>query len=193
MIIGLILAAGKSERMGRPKTLLPFGGDTVLGAVYKLLKSSSLDAVRVVLGHRAEEIRKQVSLPDEEVVINPDYEQGMLSSVKAALRAVQNLKPCGVMLYPTDHPNISPRVIEALIAGYKSSVEAIVMPVFKGRRGHPVLFGSELFGELLAAPLDVGARHVVRINPDKILEIEVEEPGVVQDIDTPEDYRSLQA
>jgi len=193
MIVGIILAAGKSERMGRPKTLLPFAGETVLGAVYKRLKSSSLNAVRVVLGHRAQEILKKVELPDEEVVINTDYEQGMLSSVKAALKTAESLHPRGVLLYPVDHPDVSLKAIERLLEGFRSSGKAIVLPLFQGRRGHPVLFGSELFAELLAAPPDVGARQVVRSNPDKILEIEVGEPGVVLDIDTPEDFMRLQS
>ena len=193
MIVGLILAAGKSERMGKLKTLLPFGGETVLGAAYKLLKSSSLDAVRVVLGHRAEEVKQLVGLPDEDVVINPDYEQGMLSSVKEGLRAAQGLDPRAVLLYPADHPGVGPEVIERLLAGFQDSGKAIVVPVFQGRRGHPVIFGKALFDELLAASPDVGARQVVRSNPDKILEVEVEHPGVVRDIDTPEDYRRLKS
>ena len=191
MIAGLILAAGKSERMGEPKTLLPFGEGTVLGTVYGLLKQSSLEEVRVVLGHRAAEILEQVRLPEEEVVINSDYEQGMLSSVKAGLRVLQSLEPEAVILCPVDHPGISLQLIERLIAGFKSSEKEIVIPVYRGRRGHPVLFAGSLFQELLDASVDIGARQVVRSNPDKILEVEVDEPGVVRDIDTPEDYNRL--
>jgi molybdenum cofactor cytidylyltransferase len=193
MIVGLILAAGKSERMGRLKPLLPLGENTVLGKVYNLLKKSSLDAVRVILGHQAVEILEKVDLPDEEVVINHDYEQGMLSSIKAGLKAAQSLEPGAILLCPVDHPDIDSQLIELLISGFKSSGKQIVVPVFNGKRGHPVIFGRQLFKELLAASAEVGARQVVRDNQDKILEIEVKKPGVVQDIDTPEDYERLKS
>jgi len=192
LVAGVILAAGKSERMGRPKPLLPFGkGSTFLAHLYRLVKESSLGTVRVVLGAGARQILAEVALPPAEVVINPHYEKGMLSSIQAALRSLEEVKPDAVMVFPVDHPNISLSLIERLSAEFNSSAKEIILPTFKGRRGHPVLFGKALFGELLSAPLDVGARHVVRNNPEKILEVPTDEPGILQDIDTPDDYRQL--
>jgi molybdenum cofactor cytidylyltransferase len=191
MIAAIILAAGKSERMGRPKALLPFGDSTFLQHLYDLLKGSSAGEVRVVLGAQAVEIKAGINIPEQEIVINPDYEKGMLSSLQAGLVALQETAPEAVILCPVDHPNISLPLIELIISSFRSSRSEIVVPTRAGRRGHPVLFASSLFEDLLSAPLDVGARHVVHQYPEKVLEVETDEPGVVQDIDAPEDYREL--
>lgn len=191
MIAAIILAAGKSERMGRPKALLPFESSTFLQHLYDLLKNSSLGEVRVVLGSHAGEIKAGTEIPDTDIVINPDYEKGMLSSFQAGLAALQKTAPEAVILCPVDHPNISISLIELIIGNFRSSEAEIIIPARKGRKGHPVLFASSLFGELLSAPLDIGARHVVRKFPEKVLEVETDEPGVIQDIDTPEDYNQL--
>ena len=191
MIAAIILAAGKSERMGRPKALLPFGDSTFLQHLYGILKGSSADQVRVVLGAQAGEIKAGTEIPEQEIVINPDYEKGMLSSLQAGLAALKEAAPEAVILCPVDHPNITLSLIELIISSFRSSGAEIVIPTRAGRRGHPVLFAGPLFGDLLSAPLDVGARHVVHQHPEKVLEVETDEPGVVQDIDVPEDYREL--
>ena len=191
MIAAIILAAGKSERMGRPKALLPFGDSTFCQHLYDLLKSSSAGEVRVVLGAQAGEIESGTGIPEKEIVINPDYEKGMLSSLQAGLVALHEAAPEAVILCPVDHPNITLTLIELIISSFRSSGAEIVIPTRAGRRGHPVLFASSLFGDLISAPLDVGARHVVHQHPEKVLEVETDEPGVVQDIDAPEDYREL--
>jgi len=191
VIAGIILAAGKSERMGRLKPLLPFAGTTFLEHLYRLLERSSLGAVRVVLGYQAGRILGEIKLPPEVVVINSEYEKGMLSSVHSGLASLQELEPEAVMLFPVDHPNISLSLIERMISEFSSAHGEIIIPVHNRRRGHPVLFSSSLFQELMHAPLKEGARHVVRKFPNRVLEIETDEPGILQDIDTPEDFRSL--
>ncbi len=191
MIAAIILAAGKSERMGRPKALLPFGTSTFLQHLYDILKSSSAGEVRVVLGSQAEEIKAGSNIPETDIVINPDYEKGMLSSFRAGLLALQKTAPEAVILCPVDHPNISVSLIELIIGNFRSSKAEIIIPTRGGRRGHPVLFAGSLFGEFLSAPLDVGARYVVHKFPEKVLEVETDEPGVIQDIDAPEDYQEL--
>lgn len=191
MIAGIILAAGKSERMGSPKALLPFEGSTFLGHLYALLKKSPLDPVRVVLGAHERRIRAQVELEGGDVVLNPDYEKGMLSSIQAALISMEQATPEAVILFPVDHPNISSRLIDQVIESYRAGGGEIIIPLKDGRRGHPVLFAGSLFGELRSAPPDIGARHVVRSHPDRVYELPTIEPGVLQDIDTPEDYHKL--
>lgn len=191
MIAAIVLAAGKSERMGRPKALLPLDGSTFLQHLYDLLKNFSLGEVRVVLGSQAEEIKAGINIPETDIVINPDYEKGMLSSFQAGLVALQKKAPEAVILCPVDHPNISVSLIELIIGNFHSSKAEIIIPTRGGRRGHPVLFAGSLFGELLSAPLDVGARYVIHKFPEKVLEVETDEPGVIQDIDAPEDYREL--
>ena len=191
MIAGIILAAGKSERMGSPKALLPFEGSTFLGHLYALLKKSPLEPVRVVLGAHESRIRMQVELQGGDVVLNPDYEKGMLSSVQAALISLEQAKPEAAILFPVDHPNISPALIDRVIEAYRAGEGEIIIPLKDSRRGHPVLFAASLFDELLSAPLEIGARQVVRNHPDRVYELPTTEPGVLQDIDTPRDYRKL--
>ncbi len=191
-IAALILAAGKSERMGRPKPLLPLAGSTFLGHLLGLVRGAAeVGPVRVVLGAFVAEVTAAIPLAAEELVINRDYEQGMLSSLQAGLRAVLPLAPAAVMLFPVDHPNLDPATIAAVAGAFCRGEGEIILPRHGERRGHPVLFAASLFEALLAAPPEVGARHVVRAFPEKVLELEVPDPGVLQDIDTPADYRAL--
>jgi len=190
-VAAIILAAGKSERMGSPKAFLEYRGGTFLSVLYATLKSAPLAALRVVFGHRAQEFIARAGLPPEEVVVNPRFEHGMLSSVQAGLKSLEALAPEAVMLFPVDQPAVSVPTITRLIEAFRASGKPIVLPVHNGRRGHPALFGKAVFEELLHAPEDIGARAVVRADLSRALEVETCEPGVLQDIDTPEEYRAL--
>ncbi|MCE5273421.1 nucleotidyltransferase family protein [bacterium] len=190
-IAAIILAAGKSERMGSPKAFLEYRGGTFLSVLYATLKSAPLAALRVVFGHRAQEFSARAGLPAEEVVLNPRYESGMLSSVQAGLKSLEALAPEAVMLFPVDQPAVSVGTIARLIDSFRASGKPIVLPVHGGRRGHPALFGKAVFEDLLHAPEEIGARAVVRADRSRVLEVPVEEPAVLLDIDTPDDYRAL--
>ncbi len=190
-IAGLILAAGKSERMGRPKAFLEHSGGTFLSVLYGTLKASPLDFVRVVFGHRADEFIARSGIPPEEVVINPRHETGMLSSIQAGLSSLERLSPDAVMLFPVDQPSVSVKLIERMIRAFRESGKDVVLPVYDGRRGHPALFGRSVFSELMSAPPEVGARAVVRADPSRVLELEADEESVLLDIDTPEDYKAF--
>jgi molybdenum cofactor cytidylyltransferase len=190
-VAGLILAAGKSERMGCPKSFLEYRGGTFLSVLYGTLKASPLMAVRVVFGCRADEFVARAGLPPEEVVLNPNYETGMLSSVQAGLGSLENLSPDAVMLFPVDQPAVSVKLIERMIQAFRESGKAVVLPVHDGRRGHPVLFGRSVFAELMCAPHEVGARAVVRAEPARVLELEAGDESVLLDVDTPADYEAL--
>ncbi len=192
MIAGLILSAGRSERMGRSKALLPFGGTTFLGHIYNTAKKSSLDRVRIVLGHDPQPVIDKLGLMSDAVVLNEDYDRGMLSSLQEGLKALMPLGPEAVVMLLVDHPRISVALINSLISAYREGRGRIVIPVHGERRGHPVLFASELFEELLAAPLNVGARKVVRAHPELVYELTVEDGGVLDDIDTPGDFERLE-
>ncbi len=193
MIAGLILSAGRSERMGRPKALLPYAGTTFLGHIYRAAQDSSLDEVRIVLGHDPGTIVEALNLPTEKIVLNEDYGRGMLSSLQEGLKALLPLNPEAVVMMLVDHPRISSELLDQLIAAYRSGRGRIVIPVHGGRRGHPVLFASELFDKLLAAPLDEGARQVVRSYPELVYELDVTASGVLDDIDSPQDLRRLES
>jgi molybdenum cofactor cytidylyltransferase len=190
-VIGaIVLAAGSSSRMGRPKALLPVEGTTFLGHVLATLRASGVTTVRVVLGRHAEEIRGAVTLRPDVVVINPTPEAGMLSSVRHGVRALPE-EVDAFLLWPVDHPTVLPDTIRKLVAAFRAGGAPVVVPVHAGRRGHPVLFASRLKDELLRAPDAVGAKAVVAAHEDAIRSVEVHDPGVVADVDTPEAYARI--
>lgn len=191
MIAAAVLAAGESSRMGSPKPLLEIDGETFIARVLSTLRSARIGTIKVVLGHDAGRIMREARLSSDEVVFNPDYRRGQLSSLIAAIEALQGAAVDGLLVCLVDHPLISQRTVDSLIESFYSSGKLIIIPTYRGRRGHPVLFSSELFPELRFAPLSEGARYVVRKNRDHVLELEVDDQGILVDIDTPEDYRRI--
>ena len=183
---GILLAAGESRRMGYPKPLLKLEGQTFI----EILVGAMLQSVTrliVVVGAHAEVVRG--AIPDDPrvaVVENPNYRRGQLSSIKAALTYVQD-DAVGVLIHLADHPMVKAKTFAAVIDGYRHSGRPIAIGRYRGRRGHPVLFGRELFGELAAAPEDQGARVVVAADPARVIYVDVDDPGVLTDLDTPED------
>ena len=186
MISAIVLAAGKSERMGTPKALLPFRGKTFLENILDAVSQSAIQNTVVVVGHHRNEIGAQVSIPN--FVFNPNYEQGMVTSFQAGIRALP--ADCsGAVIFLVDHPVVEVETINALVKNFAPN--RIVIPVFNGRRGHPVLFSAEVLQEILALPSSQGANIVVRKVPDRIFEVTVDAPGILVDIDTPEDFKNL--
>ena len=187
MLAAVILSGGASQRMGSPKALLPYQGRPFLEHLLDITRHPKITTRRVVLGVHAEPIAKAIHLPADEVVINADWDQGLLSSIQAALRSL----PTGLdgMLHCLiDHPLISASLVGELIATFYSSHAPIVLPLFEGRRGHPVIFSAKLFPELQAAPLDVGARAVVWAHRSEIGQFPTNEEGCVLNLNDPETF-----
>jgi len=190
MIVAVVLSAGESSRMGRPKALLPIDGQTFIERIVAALKQSGIERIFVVLGFNAEEMRREIEHLPVEILINQAYQQGQLSSLQVALRRLDSEKDCdAILVHLVDHPYLSAAVVNRMIDRYRESKNCIVIPKYRGKRGHPVLFDRSLFAELLAAPLDQGAKAVVNAHRDQTLEIDTEDIGVTLDIDTPELYR----
>lgn len=189
MINAVILAAGESKRMGKPKPLLKFNDKTFLGQIISVLKSSDIDTVTVVLGAHAETIRQSIDLSGTNIVINKNYKKGQLSSLIAALQNIPDDTEA-ILLCLVDHPFITKDLVNSIIAKFKQTASPIIVPVFNKQRGHPTLFASSLFNELLNAPEDQGARYVLYSNEDKVTELETSEPAARISIDTPADYKS---
>ena len=187
-VAAIVLAAGQSRRMGFPKALLPIDGHTFLQHVVAALAASRASAIYVVLGSDHQRIRAEVDVAPAEVVLNPNWEQGQLSSLVTGLCALPPGRYDAALMALVDHPLIDPVVVDAVIGGFEATGRPIVVPVHDGRRGHPVLFAAALFPELLAAPLDQGARAVVRAHADEVLEVPTPAPGILADIDTPQLY-----
>jgi molybdenum cofactor cytidylyltransferase len=199
MIGCIILAAGESRRMGFPKALLPYplpdGSETTfLRRLVDVMSRSRAEPIVVVLGHEAERIRRSLpGMPDGavRVVVNSRYHEGMLTSILAGIQAIEESPAEGALLIPVDHPDVTPEIVDLLIDRFEQAPHPIVLPVFQGRRGHPVLFARSVFDEIRRAPESVGARQVVWDHQGDLLEVEVQEPGIGRDVDTPGDYRSL--
>ena len=188
-VSGVILAAGRSQRMGRPKALLPIFGTTFLEHIVHQVRASRLVDLKIVLGHRPEAILDR--LPDLEPapVINSRSREGQLSSLQSGIRALDPATRDGLMLFLVDHPLVDPTLIDALLDRFSQGGHPIVIPSFRRRRGHPVLFSRELFPELLAASPDEGAVAVVRRHHQRICHLEWESDQILVDVDTPEAYQ----
>ncbi len=177
--------------MGSPKPLLPLGDTSFLEHLLGQFLASRARPVLVILGHEAERVRSEVRLDDALVVVNPEYRKGMLSSIRAGLRALEGEPVSGALICPVDLPDVSTAVVDLVISQFERTRAAIVVPAYEGRRGHPVLFAQPLFEELLKAPDSVGARQVVWDHANEVLEIPTEDRGIIMDIDTPEQYEDL--
>ena len=189
MIVAVVLSAGASSRMGRPKALLPVDGVPFIERIVRALERTEVDRTLVVLGHNAEAMREAIAYLGVDTVVNPDYARGQLSSLHAAIRALDGEPVEAILVHLVDHPFIESRLVDRMIERFRAEEKLIVVPRFNGRRGHPVLFSGKLFPEFLAASLDTGAKPVVRGHPEETLELDTEEAGILVDIDTPEEYR----
>ena len=191
MIVAVILSAGESSRMGRPKALLPIDGVRFVEKIVSTLKSTDVGNIIVVLGHNAEEIRRKISDLPVTILINHDYKQGQLSSLQVAIRHLESSggPVDGILVHLVDHPYIDAKLVNLMIDRFYETKKLIVVPRFQDRRGHPVIFARALFAELLAAGTDQGAKPVVHAHRDDTLEIDTDDKGVLIDIDTPEEYR----
>ena len=189
MIVAVVLSAGASSRMGRPKALLPVDGVPFIERIVRALERTEVNRTLVVLGHNAEAMREAIAYLGVDTVVNPDYARGQLSSLHTAIRVLNGEPVEAILVHLVDHPFIESRLVDRMIERFRAEEKLIVVPRFNGRRGHPVLFSSKLFPEFLAASLDTGAKPVVRGHPEETLELDTEEAGILVDIDTPEEYR----
>jgi molybdenum cofactor cytidylyltransferase len=192
MIVGIILSAGESKRMGTPKQLLPWGKTIILQQVIDNATASHLDEVLLVIGSHAEEIASKITISSKTgIVVNHDFKEGMSSSVKCGIKNA----PSGAeafMLLLGDQPFISPVIINRVLDEYQKNKYGIVIPVYNGKHGHPVIFAAQYRPELLAIA-DQGAKTVVNNHLRDILEVPLDVPEILTDIDTPQDYQKAKA
>jgi len=189
-LVAAITAAGESTRMGGfPKPLLTFDGRRFVERLVDTYAGVGIEPV-VVLGHEAPEVRTRADLSDATVRENPDYETGMLSSVRVAVEHARQRDADGVLLNPVDCPLTPPAVVEAVVTAAAAGGD-IVVPITDGGRGHPPLFAASAFDALLDAPDDRGARAVVRDEDTDTREVPVDDERIFADVDTPSEYWDL--
>ncbi len=190
-LAGIILAAGESRRMGRPKPLLAFRGETFLDALIAAL-SAACSPVIVVLGHEAAAVEEGARRRREaRFVINADYRQGQITSLQRGLRELP--EGCdGALFTPVDCPAVTAGTVRLLAAALRAGA-AVAVPRHQGRRGHPVGVARPIIGELLALPETGSAREVIHAHPGEVALVDVDDPGIALDVDDPEAYRRLLA
>ena len=190
-VAGIVLAAGSSSRMGRPKQLLPFRGRTLLDQVIDHALKSALDPIVVVLGHGADSIRTQVDLTSICVVENKDYITGQSSSLKRGLDSVAHCCE-GAMFLLGDQPLVDHVVINNLIRAFQGALPSITIPLCNGKRGNPVIIHHHLFPLIKSLTGDAGARRLFDRYQESLLTVETGNDGILFDVDTIADYQKLQ-
>lgn len=185
-LAAVVPAAGLSRRMGREKILLPFGRSTLLETILETLAAAGITDVVTVLRPDLPEAAERAGKAGSRVVFNPHPEEEMLVSIRLGIQAIPP-EVNAVFIWPADHPAVSNVTIRTL-ARLAEPARALV-PSYCSRRGHPALIGRQLLPEISRIPPREGLRHLWRMRPEVLLEIPVEDPGVVQNVDTPQDYR----
>jgi len=187
MITAIILAAGQSKRMGRPKMILPWGETTVLGQVIATFEAAGVEDILVVIGGDGE--RLEASVGDSvRTVFNPDYANGeMLSSIQAGLA---ELKPEveAALIGLGDQPQVRERSVQSVLEEYTQSKASLIVPSFQMRRGHPWLVARQHWQEILNMRFPESPRDFLNRHTNDICYVEVDDPGILKDLDTPEDY-----
>ncbi len=191
---GVILAAGESSRMGRPKALLPWGRDTFLSAAIKTLTAYT-DMVIVVAGRNRPQIEPIVDANAAFLVVNHQPERGQFSSLQIGLQEVLNRGRDSAIVTLVDRPPAAPATVHHLRNEYLRLIRDdkiwTVVPDFNGQHGHPIVVGREMITTFLDAPADANARDLMHANPSRIAYVPVNDPYVAMNIDTPEDYERL--
>ena len=188
MIRAIVLAAGRSRRMGTQKLLLPFAGKNVIAHIVDQLLESAVDGVSVVVGADAGRVTAALEGRAVTLILNPDPDSEMLSSVRCGF--AQLPPECGAALIALgDQPSVNPELINKLIAEFQTGGRGIVVPVHDNHRGHPMIIASRYRDEILSSCHDTGLRGLLNAHSDEVLRVHVSTPAVLDDMDYPQDYQ----
>jgi molybdenum cofactor cytidylyltransferase len=188
-VIGIVLAAGESRRMGRLKALLPFGEKTVIEQVLQPLLQAELAAVVVVLGYRAADIAAVIQQLPVQILHNPEYQHGMTTSVQVALRHITPV-PDAYLLALVDQPQLSQEILQRLLATCECTSKGIIIPTYQGKRGHPIVIAARYRQDILALGTQQGLHVVTRAHPEDTLTMPVDTDDILRDMDYQTDYEA---
>jgi molybdenum cofactor cytidylyltransferase len=196
MPVALLPAAGASRRMGRPKLLLPYREGTIVGALVASLRAAGLEAILLVTAPDDVALREWAHAAGVFAAVNPQPERGMLSTIRvgiAALGGAAALAAAGetLLVSPADLPAVRPETIAEVVRRREAASAPLALPVWRGRHGHPLAIAPELVAEIDTLDPAVGLKQLRDRYAAATLWIEVDDPGAVEDVDTPEDYRQL--
>lgn len=196
MPTAILPAAGSSRRMGRPKLLLPFRGTSLVGAVVEALRQAGADPIVLVASSQRQDLLDWARDTGLAAALNPEPGRGMLSSIRegiAALGGAAALARAGEVLLvcPADLPALRAETVGELLRRQDEAEAPLAVPVFRGKRGHPLAIAPELIPEIDTLDPDVGLRQLLERHAAEVLEVEVGDEGAVEDVDTPEDYARL--
>lgn len=184
---GVIPSAGASVRMGRPKALLPVNGESFLRRTVRALHAGGCDPVCVVVAEGERSLAAEAEVAGASVLMNPAPGEGPITSLRVALASLGD-SVAGFAYLPVDHPMVRADTVAKLLDAARGANAALTVPMYEGKRGHPAVFGRALFAELADPALQGGARTVVHRHLPEALLVEVDDAGVLTDIDTPEAY-----
>jgi molybdenum cofactor cytidylyltransferase len=193
-VIGIVLAAGESSRMGRSKALLRVPGDeTFVTSLLRTLHAAGLADVAVIGRPADDPLRAEVARLHTAIsyLENPRSQLGQLSSLLIGIDYAASVGARGALVLPVDAPTVRVSTVSAVLRAFEIAPASIVRATYCGRHGHPVIFPSSVFDELRAADLSVGAKAVMHRDPDRVLNLDVADPGVLLDVDDPADYRRV--
>jgi molybdenum cofactor cytidylyltransferase len=196
MTLAIVPAAGASRRMGRPKLLLPYGTGTIVGSLASALRAGGASPVVIVAAFGDVELQEHARAFGALVAVNPDPERGMLSSIReglAALGGADRLAERGevVLVAPADLPAVRPGTVAELLWRRAAAGAPLAVPAYHGQRGHPLAIAPNLLPEIETLDLSIGLKQLLDRHAAAVLEVPVDDPGAVRDVDTPEDYQGL--
>jgi nicotine blue oxidoreductase len=189
---GVVPSSGSSTRMGRDKGLLEIGGVSFLRWTVQALQEGGCEPVLVVVADGEDALADEASTAGAVVLLNPDPGEGPITSLRIALAALDGAIE-GVAYLPVDHPMVRSDTVRLLLDAARRGGSSLTIPRYEGKRGHPAVFGRALFAELLDPQLDGGAKTVVHRHLSTALLVDVDDPGVTIDIDTPDVYEAVLA
>ena len=196
MTLAIVPAAGASSRMGHPKLLLPYGKTTIVGSLVAALRAGGASPVVLVTAPNNEELQRTMATAGCRVEVNPDPARGMLSTIREGIASLGGAKALAqrgevLLVAPADLPALRPATVAEVLWRRAAAEAPLAVPTFQGKRGHPLAIAPALLPEIESLDPAIGLRELLELHAAAVLEVPVNDPGAVRDVDTPEDYTRL--